>query len=128
MDNSGNVVWYSPVPTTGAGYNDVRQLDNGDLFLQLASPYNEFIEMNMLGANGQDLAPPADIRLILHEGLVTSHGTIMYLSDVSQVVSNFPTSDTVSNPPLAYMTNVDDNPLSKSLYQFRAPERLVAAD
>lgn len=110
LDNAGNVVWYSPVPTSGAPYADVRQLDNGDLFLQLTPPSNEFIEMNMLGEIVRTWQPPAEYPINVHEGLVTSRGTIMYLSDVSQVVSNFPTSDTIPNPPLE-TTNVDDNPI-----------------
>jgi arylsulfate sulfotransferase len=50
-----------------------------------------------------------------HEGLVTSHGTLLYLSDVSRSVSNFPTSDTVSNAPLE-TTNIDDNPIVEISY------------
>ncbi len=111
MDNSGNVVWYSPVPTSGSVYAEARQLDNGDLFLQLAPPSNEFVEMNMLGQIVKSWLPPAQYPINLHEGLVTSHGTILYLSDVSEVVHNFPTSDTASNPLLATTTNVDDNPI-----------------
>ena len=71
----------------------MRQLDNGDLFLQLPPPLNEFIEMNMLGEIVRTWQPPAEYPIGVHEGLVTSRGTIMYLSDVSQVVSNFPTFD-----------------------------------
>jgi arylsulfate sulfotransferase len=110
LDNDGNVVWYSPVPTTGFSYADVRQLDNGDLFLQLASPSNEFIEINMLGEIVRTWQPPAQYPINNHEGVFTTHGTILYLSDVAEVVSNFPTSDTVSNPTLKTVT-VDDNPI-----------------
>ena len=115
FDNDGNVVWYSQVPTTGAAYSDVRQLDNGDLFLQLTPPSNEFIEMNMLGEIVRTWQPPAEYPINVHEGLVTSHGTIMYLSDVSKVVTNFPTSDTVPNPQLV-TTNIDDNPVVEISY------------
>ncbi len=111
LDNSGNVVWYSPVPTSGAAYADVRQLDNGDLFLQLTPPSNEFIEINMLGEIDRTWQPPAEYPINAHEGLVTTRGTIMYLSDASEVVSNFPSSDTISNPPLIETTNIDDNPI-----------------
>ena len=110
LDNDGNVAWYSPVPTTGSGYGDVKQLDNGDLFLQLTPPSNEFIEVNMLGQTVRTWQPPAEYPINNHVGLVTSHGTILYLSDASEVVSNFPTSDTVSNPPLETAT-IDDNPI-----------------
>ncbi|HVU08793.1 MAG TPA: aryl-sulfate sulfotransferase [Verrucomicrobiae bacterium] len=115
IDNNGNVVWYSAVPTTGTAYQDVRQLDNGDLFLQLAPPSNEFIEINMLGQIVNTWQPPAQYPINLHEGLVTSHGTIMYISDAREVVSNFPTSDTIANPPLV-TTNVDDNPIVEISY------------
>jgi len=47
-------------------------------------------------------------------GFITSHGTILYLSDVSEVVSNFPSvlpkDSTNPNPPLHTVT-VDDNPV-----------------
>lgn len=110
LDNGGNVVWYSPVPTTGSAYADLRQLDNGDLFLQLNPPSNEFIEMNMLGQTVRTWQPPAQYPIDLHEGIVTSHGTILYLSNASEVVSNFPTSDTNPNAPLETSTN-DYNPV-----------------
>ena len=110
LDNYGNVIWYSPVPATGTPYGDVKQLDNGDLFLQLSPPSNEFIEMNMLGEIVRTWHPPAEYPVNIHVGHVTSHGTILYLSDASEVVSNFPTSDTVSNSSLKTAT-VDDNPI-----------------
>lgn len=122
LDNDGKVVWYSPVPATSSAsgaYNDVRQLGNGDLFLQLppqqSPPYNEFVEMNMLGEIVRTWQPPAQYPINNHEGLVTSHGTIMYLSDAGEVVSNFPTSDTDPNPTLKTVT-VDDNPIVEISY------------
>ncbi len=118
LDNFGNVVWYSPVPTSASisAYADVRQMDNGDLFLQLNPPSNEFIEVNMLGQTVRTWAPPVNYPVDLHEGIVTSHGTILYLSDVTEVVSNFPANDTNSNPPLLVKTNVDDNPIVEISY------------
>ena len=106
MDNSGNVVWYSPAP---AGDIDMRQLDNGDLFFQLASPYSEFIELNMLGEIVNTLHAPPEYPVNVHEGLVTSHGTIMYLSEATYAVSNLP-SNISTNAPLV-TTNVQDNPI-----------------
>jgi arylsulfate sulfotransferase len=108
MDNSGEVVWYSPSPWSGS--SDVRQLDNGDLFMEEDLPANCFQEINMLGQIVQTWHPPAGYTVNPHEGLVTDHGTIMYLSDVSEVVSNFPSSLTISNAPLMTV-NVDDNPV-----------------
>jgi len=108
MDNSGEVVWYCPIPSTVDV--EARQLDNGDLFVQQQSPSNNFLEINMLGETVRTWNAPASYPVNAHEGLVTDHGTILYLSDVSQVVSNFPSSDTISNAPLE-TTNVDDNPV-----------------
>ena len=115
LNNFGNVAWYSPVPTNFSEYADVRQLANGDLFLQLDPPANKFIEVNMLGETVTNWIPPTNYPVNLHEGLVTDHGTILYLSDASETVSNFPTSDT--NPdPLLEKTNVDDNPVVEISY------------
>ena len=118
LDNYGNVVWYSVVPISASvsAYADVRQLDNGDLFLQLDPPSNEFIEVNMLGQTVRTWAPPTNYPVDLHEGLVTSHGTIMYLSDVTETVSNFPSNDTSADAPLFMKTNVDDNPVVEISY------------
>jgi hypothetical protein len=112
MDNSGEVVWYHP--SLQLNDLDVRQLDNGDLFIQESSPLNRFLEMNMLGQTVKTLSPPAGHPINPHEGVVTDHGTILYLSDVGVAVSNFPTvlpkDSTNANPPLGTVT-VDDNPV-----------------
>jgi arylsulfate sulfotransferase len=108
IDNSGNVVWYSKDPPAAPA--DVRQIADGDLFIQEAGTANNFIEMNMLGQIVRTWLPPAGYPVNTHEGLVTSHGTIMYISDAKEVVTNFPTSDTNSNPTLKTV-NVDDNPV-----------------
>ena len=108
IDNSGEVVWYSPAtaPTLDA---DVRQLDNGDLLAEYEPPTNCFKEFNMLGQTVWILSPPAAYPINPHDAVPTDHGTILYLSDVSEVVSNFPSNDTVSNAPLKTV-KVDDNP------------------
>jgi arylsulfate sulfotransferase len=116
MDNSGNVVWYMPDPND----NDVdaRQLEDGDLFFQQdynANPSNTFLEINMLGETVKTWQAPSQYPVNNHEGLVTSHGTILYISDVSQIVANLPASDTVSNPPVI-TTNIDDNPVVEISY------------
>ncbi|HXR03074.1 MAG TPA: aryl-sulfate sulfotransferase [Verrucomicrobiae bacterium] len=108
IDNSGEVVWYSPAPNPTAQL-DVRQLNNGDLFTEFEPPTNCFLEMNMLGETVHTLSPPAAYPINPHDGIPTDHGTILYLSDVSRMVSNFPSSDTISNAPLV-KTNIDDNP------------------
>lgn len=108
MDNSGGVVWYCPFPSTVDV--EARQLDNGNLFVQQQSPSNNFLEINLLGETVRTWNAPAGYPVNAHEGLVTGHGSILYLSDVKEAVSNFPASDTVMNPPLI-TTNVDDNPV-----------------
>lgn len=108
LDNSGNVVWYRPWTPTDV---DVRQLDNGDLFIQQQNPSNNFVELNMLGDIVNTWNPPAGYPVNVHEGVVTDHGTILYLSDDSEVVSNFPSSVTNPNAPLMATTNVDNNPV-----------------
>ncbi len=107
MNNSGELVWYAPWSSNDG---DVRQLDNGDLFIEQQSPSNNFVEVNMLGETVKTWVAPTGYPVNVHDGVPTSHGTILYLSDVRQVVPNFPSSDTISNPPLKTVT-VDDNPV-----------------
>jgi hypothetical protein len=106
VDNLGNVVWYAPGP---ADTIDVRQLANGDLFMHQQPPTNDFVEMNMLGEIVRTWSPPAGYPLDDHEGFITSHGTIIYLSDASYIVSNFPAFYT-SNAPLE-TASVEDCPV-----------------
>jgi arylsulfate sulfotransferase len=92
MDNSGQVVWYSGITTTV----DVRQLDNGDLFVPLTT---RFAEINMLGDTVHSWVVPTTLPINIHDGVPTDHGTILYLSTATRVVTNFPSSTTVSNAP-----------------------------
>jgi arylsulfate sulfotransferase len=94
LDNSGEVVWYDAAPTTV----DVRQLANGDLFMPWTT---NFVEINMLGQTVNSWVVLANLPIDTHDGVPTDHGTILYLSDTNEVVSNYPTSMTISNPPLA---------------------------
>jgi arylsulfate sulfotransferase len=98
IDNSGEVVWYSGT----LGNAEVRQLDNGNLFLPLAT---EFIELNLLGDTVDQWVAPTNLPINFHEAFPTDHGTILYLSDASRVVTNLPTSVTNPNAPLQ-TTNV----------------------
>jgi arylsulfate sulfotransferase len=104
MDNAGNVVWYDPAPSSSSF--DLRQLPDGDLFTET---HTNLVEINMLGQTVQSWLPPPNYPLDLHEGVMTDHGTILFLSNVAQPVSNFPSS-TATNAPLV-TTNVDDNPV-----------------
>lgn len=108
MDNSGNVVWYRKAPWNGD--SDVRQLDNGDLFIQEEAPTNDFVEMNMLGDTVQTWHSAAGYPVNPHEGIITDHGTILYISEGSQVVLNFPSSYTVSNSAPRTAT-IENNPI-----------------
>ena len=92
VDNVGEVVWYSSTSTV----LDVRQLANGDLFIPLVTTMNE---VNMLGQTVRTWVVPAAWRVNNHDGVPTPHGTILYLSDASRVVTNFPTSATDPNAP-----------------------------
>jgi len=104
MDNAGNVVWYGPAPS-GVSF-DLRQLEDGNLFTE---GNNDLVKINMLGQTVQTWSPAPGYPVNVHEGVVTDHGSILYLSDVSRSVSNFPSS-TASNAPLSTV-NVDDNPV-----------------
>ena len=92
LDSSGALVWYSPIWTAV----DVRQLENGDLF-EISN--TNFYERNLLGETVKSWAPPAGYGINTHDGVPTDHGTILYLSDASRVVTNYPTSTTDPNAP-----------------------------
>lgn len=107
LDNSANVVWYCHTPQTFD--IDVRQLDDGDLFLPQQSPGNSFVEMNMLGQIVRTWAPPTGYPVNVHDGIPTDHGTILYLTDTNVPVGGFPSS-TNMNPSLVN-TQIDDIPV-----------------
>jgi hypothetical protein len=94
VDSSGEVVWYDAAPTTA----DVRQLPNADLFMPWTT---NFVEINLLGETVNSWVVPANLPIDPHDGVPTDRGTILYLSDTNEEVSNYPTSMTISNPPLA---------------------------
>lgn len=109
VDNTGEVVWYMPSPSN---YDlDVRQLPNGDLFFPEQAPeVNDFIEVNMLGETVRTLTPPPGYPVNAHDGIPTDRGTILYVTDTSRQIDNFPSSTTDPNAPLETAT-VDDNPI-----------------
>jgi hypothetical protein len=94
VDNSGDLVWYNGrgIPSNF----DLRQLENGDLFVPLRT---NFIEVSLLGQIVHSWNVPSGLSIDIHEGVPTDHGTILYLNDASRVVTNFPTSATNSNAP-----------------------------
>jgi hypothetical protein len=99
VNSSGEVVWYSSIPAQ----LEIRQLTNGDFFLFSSS---SFMEINLLGQTVKTWTVPANLPINMHEGLPTAHDTILYLTDASMVVSNYPTSTTVSNALAATATNL----------------------
>jgi arylsulfate sulfotransferase len=55
--------------------------------------------MNLLGQIVNSWVVPANLPINLHDGVPTGHGTILYLSSTNQVLTNYPSSMTVSNAP-----------------------------
>ena len=94
VDSGGEVVWYNSAPSTA----DVRQLANGDLFMPAST---SFVEMNLLGQTVNTWAAATGLPINVHDGVPTDHGTILYLSDALELVTNYPTSMTDSNAPHA---------------------------
>jgi arylsulfate sulfotransferase len=97
VDNSGEVVWYNQTPSTA----EVRQLENGDLLMPST---NRFVEMDLLGNTVKTLFVPSDLQIDPHEGLPTSHGTILYLSGSTETVTDYPTSTKDPTAPRATAT------------------------
>jgi arylsulfate sulfotransferase len=95
VNSAGEVVWYNVAPSTA----DVRQLDNGDLFMPWTT---NFTEMNLLGQIVQTWPVPlTPLGINLHDGVPTDHGTILYLSSGSETVTNYPTNMTNPAAPRA---------------------------
>lgn len=93
-DNSGSVVWYEPWKTQDV---DVRQMDNGNLFIEEPQPISDFLQVNMLGKTVWTLNAPSGYPVNIHDGVPTDHGTILYFSGQSVTVTNFPSNDTDPN-------------------------------
>ncbi|HLH53135.1 MAG TPA: aryl-sulfate sulfotransferase [Verrucomicrobiae bacterium] len=108
LDNRGEVAWFCPTPALADV--DVRQLPNGHLFLEEPNPINRFTEIDLLGQTVSRLAAPTNYPVNNHEAIQTARQSILYLSDVSQVVSNLPSSVTNAHAPLVTAA-VDDNPI-----------------
>jgi hypothetical protein len=102
VDSSGQIVWYDAA-LPGAG--DLKQLPNGDLFFPENTTTN-FDEANMLGEIITNWSTPLFYPSDGHEDLLTDHNTILYISLAVDTISNFPSSATDSNAPLA-TTNIE---------------------
>lgn len=82
VNADGEVVWYN-VPPPGF---DIRQLGNADLFVTSST---NFVEFDLLGQTVQTWNAPL-LPLDPHDGVPTDHGTILYLNDALETVTNFP--------------------------------------
>jgi hypothetical protein len=72
-------------------------------------------EVNMLGQTVRTWVVPTAWRVNNHDGVPTDHGTILYMSDASRVVTNFPSSATDPHAP-AITTNVLWQPIIEISY------------
>ena len=93
VDARGEVVWYATTPSTA----DVRQLPNGNLFMPAT---NRFVELNLLGDEVRSWVAPPGLPINNHDGVPTDHGTILYLSDATETVTNYPTTLVRGSTPL----------------------------
>ncbi len=100
IDNTGEVVWYSPMSQVPIGI-DVRQLPDGNLFV---FGDTNFSEVTLLGDIVNTWTVPDNLTIDEHDGVPTDHNTILYIYDYSHVVSNFPTSATFPAAPTATTT------------------------
>jgi len=112
LDNTGEVVWYATSPQFSS--TDVHQLDDGNFLIEEDTSGNKFVEMNLLGQIVHTVPAAPGFIVDSHEGYPTTHGTILYISDVTRSVPNFPNqlpvNSTNQNPPLTTQ-NIDDNPI-----------------
>ena len=99
VNSAGEVVWYGKVPAIA----DVRLLENGHLFMPSPSVTN-IQEIDLLGNQVKSWPAPPGFSVDDHDAVPTDHGTILFFTGATAVVSNYPTSVTVSNAPLATAT------------------------
>ena len=99
VNTGGEVVWYGNIPAI----SDVRFLENGHLFMP-SPAFTNIQEIDLLGNQVKSWPAPPGFSVNDHEALPTDHGTILFFSSTTEVVSNYPTSVTISNAPLATAT------------------------
>jgi hypothetical protein len=97
VDSGSEVVWYGNIPAI----SDVRLLENGHLFMPSVT---NFQEIDLLGNQVKSWPAPPGFPIDDHDAVPTDHGTILYLSGATEVISNYPTSVTVSNAARANAT------------------------
>ena len=113
INENAEVVWYMRL-----GYRspDIRQLPNGDFFY-FNGPGNSnpmIYQMNILGEIVRSWSSDNSIH---HEAFPTDHGTILFCSDATRVVTNYPSSATDPSAPPLETANVDDNPVIEMSYE-----------
>jgi len=87
INNEGEVVWYS----TRNSSHDLRQLADGNLLMGKASGFDE---VSILGETLATYPIAPGFNADAHENLPTDRGTILYFSEKSANVIDFPTSAT----------------------------------
>jgi arylsulfate sulfotransferase len=102
VDSAAEVVWYSGVNSS----LEVRQLANGDLWIPLLNSINE---INMLGNTVKSWVLPSG-KPYNHESYLTDHGSILYISDATRSVTNFPKNLSGPDAPRV-TTNVWHQPI-----------------
>jgi arylsulfate sulfotransferase len=103
VDQAGEVVWFYAIPSNVWGE---RRLEDGDFLI----PYPRYFDkINMLGQTVRRWELP-DGRTYHHEAFPTDHGTILFLSNASLMVTNYPSSATIPDAPKK-TTKVWHNPI-----------------
>jgi hypothetical protein len=92
INNQGEVVWYS----TRNSSHDFRQLSDGNFMMGLPDGFDE---VDILGETLQTYPTADGFAADAHENLPTDRGTILYISELSTNVTNFPSSATNSAAP-----------------------------
>jgi hypothetical protein len=87
---------------------------------------NNIQEIDLLGNLVNSWPAPPGFSVNDHDAVPTDHGTILFFSTTNEVVSNYPTSLTVSNAPLAtatisYQTVVEISAADASLVNTWSP-------
>jgi len=121
VNSGGEVVWYGNIPAI----SDVRLLPNGHLFFPSPSMTN-IQEIDLLGNLVKSWPAPRGFIVNDHDAVPTDHGTILFFSTTNEVVSNYPTSLTVSNAPkatatISYQTVVEISAADASLVNTWSP-------
>jgi hypothetical protein len=121
VNSGGEVVWYGNIPAI----SDVRLLPNGHLFFP-SPPSNNIQEIDLLGNLVKSWPAPRGFIVNHHDAVPTDHGTILFFNTANEVVSNYPTSLTVSNAPkttatISYQTVVEISAADASLVNTWTP-------